>query len=207
MTDDAIYSLAEIDAGARKAIRGAGYPWGLAEEAGRAARWLTAWSEDGSRAIADHVRGLSGASPRLAAPEGMNGAADPILVGAAIVDRLPAAGQSSTFKNVTVSPLLIGIVGFAAEPMGLILTLDWQGGSVQVGNGGVSRRLDGLAWGPADLCVAAAIGSVTGGGRRIAMPVACDVWAVIERFAHETYVPASEESRALGAGAGLSDND
>jgi len=32
-------------------------------------------------------------------------------------------------------------------------------------------------------------------------------WATLNRFAHHTYAPASEASRLLGAGAGLSDND
>ena len=31
--------------------------------------------------------------------------------------------------------------------------------------------------------------------------------AELHRFAHRTYVPASEQSRSAGAGAGLSDND
>ena len=30
---------------------------------------------------------------------------------------------------------------------------------------------------------------------------------VLEELAHQTYVPASEESRLRGAGAGLTDND
>ena len=32
-------------------------------------------------------------------------------------------------------------------------------------------------------------------------------WQALCRLAHRTYVPASEESRARGAGAGSSDND
>jgi len=31
--------------------------------------------------------------------------------------------------------------------------------------------------------------------------------AVLTRFAHNTYAPATEASRLAGAGAGLSDND
>lgn len=33
------------------------------------------------------------------------------------------------------------------------------------------------------------------------------VWQALERLAHQTYVPASEASRKMGAGAGLVDND
>jgi hypothetical protein len=34
-----------------------------------------------------------------------------------------------------------------------------------------------------------------------------ETWESLNRFAHKTYAPATEESRLLGAGAGLSDND
>jgi len=34
-----------------------------------------------------------------------------------------------------------------------------------------------------------------------------DAWGALNQFAHRTYAPATEESRLLGAGAGLSDND
>jgi hypothetical protein len=40
-------------------------------------------------------------------------------------------------------------------------------------------------------------------------PVQVDdaVWAALQKFAARTYVPASEQSRLMGAGAGLLDND
>ncbi|SMY06637.1 hypothetical protein LOM8899_00764 [Flavimaricola marinus] len=37
--------------------------------------------------------------------------------------------------------------------------------------------------------------------------VLAEVWGPLERFAAQTYVPATEASRIAGAGAGLSDND
>ena len=37
--------------------------------------------------------------------------------------------------------------------------------------------------------------------------VADDVWNRLEELTYLTYAPATEESRVLGAGAGLSDND
>ncbi|NND22495.1 MAG: DUF3726 domain-containing protein, partial [Silicimonas sp.] len=40
------YSLNEVEATAKKAARGAGYPWGLAEEAAKATRWLCAHDID-----------------------------------------------------------------------------------------------------------------------------------------------------------------
>ena len=46
------WSLNELDAMARKAARGAGYSWGLAEEAGRATRWLAAAGLPGPMCLA-----------------------------------------------------------------------------------------------------------------------------------------------------------
>jgi hypothetical protein len=34
-----------------------------------------------------------------------------------------------------------------------------------------------------------------------------EIWEALGRFAHRTYVPATEASRLKGAGAGLTDND
>jgi hypothetical protein len=47
-----LFSLNEIEAQLRKAARGAGLPWGLAEEAGKAARWLAMHGIDGLPASA-----------------------------------------------------------------------------------------------------------------------------------------------------------
>ena len=40
-------SLNEVESLAKKAARGTGYPWGLAEEAAKASRWLAARGVDG----------------------------------------------------------------------------------------------------------------------------------------------------------------
>ena len=52
-----------------------------------------------------------------------------------------------------------------------------------------------------------------GGQIDVATPIrsraqpAPEAWATLNRLAHRTYAPATEESRLKGAGAGLSDND
>ena len=130
-------SLAEIDAMGRKAARGAGLPWGLAEEAGRAARHLAAWGLPGPEALA-------------------------ALVAAAALPAGPAAG-------------------------------DWAwAGSGRLG-GLAIRRVAGSAHAPRH---------ADAGAR----PVALATWRALDRYAHRTYAPATEASRA-GAGAGLTDSD
>ena len=49
------YSLGEIDSLARKATRGAGYSWGVAEEAGKAVRWLSAYGYPGAEILANYL--------------------------------------------------------------------------------------------------------------------------------------------------------
>ena len=50
------YSLNEMEATAKRAARGAGYSWGLAEEASKATRWLCTQGLDGAAELA-HVLG------------------------------------------------------------------------------------------------------------------------------------------------------
>ena len=50
-----IYSLSEIDAQCKKATRGAGFEWGHAEEAGKAARWLAKHELPGAALLAAYL--------------------------------------------------------------------------------------------------------------------------------------------------------
>ncbi len=45
------FSLNEVEVTSKKATRGAGYSWGLAEEAGKATRWLCAHELNGCGAL------------------------------------------------------------------------------------------------------------------------------------------------------------
>lgn len=49
------YSLSEIDSLAKKATRGAAYSWGMAEEVGKAVRWLSAYGFLGAEMLASHL--------------------------------------------------------------------------------------------------------------------------------------------------------
>jgi hypothetical protein len=91
-------------------------------------------------------------------------------------------------------------------------TLDWQGGSIAGAHDGGMR----VACEPGvnvvhDVTTAAGKTDQPCGAR---MPSAGmqwtsndEIWEALGRFAHRTYVPATEASRLKGAGAGLTDND
>jgi len=57
-------SLSEIDALARKAARGAGYSWGIAEEVGKSARWLSAYGFKGPEVLSEHLHVVADKSDR-----------------------------------------------------------------------------------------------------------------------------------------------
>ena len=215
-------SLAEIEAMGRKAARGAGLSWGLAEEAGRAARDLAARGLPGPEALAALLAETDGAAaahaPRLEDRPGdrclraTGRPLCPLAAGAALSDHahLVAAGCALSLGPVLRPVLLLPFLVRAARDLDLGISVTGEG--VQA-----AARPDGPAgtdWGWARARVlpglevrragppAAPPRAVRAGAR----PVALGVWRALDRFAHRTYVPASAASRS-GAGAGASDGD
>ncbi len=213
MSNNAVYSLAEIEAMARKAARGAGYPWGLAEEAGRGARWLCAWGQGGVEAVATHLGTLGGSEPDLSHQREETGGlhlTDAVLAGALIADHLAEGEASPIASGVILSPLLLGIVGAASEVAGFRVDLSSPEGTYRLGKGGPVLMSEKAEPATISVRVEQASGSETassGSAKQWAVSVDAAQWSVLEGYAHKTYVPATEASRALGAGAGLSDND
>jgi len=206
-------SLNEVEATAKRAARGAGYAWGLAEEAGKATRWLCANGQDG---VAELVRlldmGLASADAQHA-PAHLDGiwASDgtlcPLRSGALLSDcasRL--TGDRIEMAQVAVPLLLLPFAAGASRDLTSCVTITCDG-QAAVTDG---RHLSGETGFPAT----AAHVTIQLGGSLIephphksrATPDP-DKWDALNRFAHRTYAPATEESRQLGAGAGLSDND
>lgn len=205
-------SLNEAEALAKKAARGAGYPWGLAEEAGRAVGWLEARGLPGCGALAALLSGGGDATPPVIGGSVWRpaaGALCPIATGAALSDRAGLPGG----VPLEIGPIreVLLIVPFAAATAaaragGGTITLTWAGGAA------VTDGVDAEVTGPATVCCERL--AVTVGGR-IDTPAQCRSRAcpsqrdfdALSRFAGLTYAPATEESRAKGAGAGASDND
>ena len=52
------FTLAEVESYLRKAARACGLEWGIAEEAGKAARWLAAFNLPGPEIMLAHLRHL-----------------------------------------------------------------------------------------------------------------------------------------------------
>ena len=194
-----IYSLSEIDAQCKKATRGAGFEWGHAEEAGKAARWLAKHELPGASLLAAYL-------PQYAnAPEHFQGMC-PIAAGAAICDNGDAiVTQAVYFKQLAYPLLLLPYVAMLARERSLNLVISWDGERIVCNSAGIcileqSEPSTDVA---TDVCceVSGNKQQVRQGqmAKRTGQFIHESDWQVLAELAHHTYVPASEASR-LGAG-------
>lgn len=187
---DILLSYNEVSSTARKAASGAGLPHGVAEEIGQAAVWL---STRGLDAVEIVVRALSGSGPRT------------ILAGLAAIDALCCGEgpEEAALESADCSLLLLALAGVAAENTGLSLAVKQENGSL--------LPLDAACREPATnrLCLVRRGQGDTAEATLSSRPAATSeaAYAVALQLAAKTYVPASDLSRAMGAGAGTTDND
>jgi hypothetical protein len=214
------WSLNEIEALARKATRGAGYAWGLAEEAGRAARWTCAAGWPGALALAEVLTRNDQAPADTLGPQALRetwtasgGLLCPIVTGATLCDLAAdwAAGRTVTTGPVAWPLLLVPYMVWAADRTGAPLSLHWQGCTITRAERKTllddpGAALDCAQTDTVHLCATdARHGTVlTRLYRAAPMPHAV---TILDAFAQRTYAPETEASRLTGAGAGLSDND
>lgn len=202
------YSLNEIQSLAKKAARGAGFDWGLAEEAGVSVRWLCSLGLDGVGVFAD----LLGSEAPNTGPVSITepdwhaqGDASPVLTAAALMDSAERlkTWQSINIKSVSYPVLMAFAAVRMSRTLGCAVSMRWSDADIIAGETGdvvLCRRTQLMARGPFDVTVSLA---------HIAGPITAvqsrgeareENWNLLERFAHRTYAPATEESRLLGAG-------
>ena len=184
------WSLGEISSLVTKAARGAGHPWGVAQEVGAAVRWLGERGQPGAEACAQWLSGEEGACP--------------ITVGLGVLDQ--ARGQLPRDLGSIAAPMLIlpfVARSLAAEEARVVLV---DGVEVIVSPDAVD--VPGGLPVLARVQVADCAEHARVRERATRVPT-IDLRAldVLNAFANRTYAPATEASRLLGAGAGLSDND
>jgi len=212
-------TLAEAESSLRKAARAVGLDWGLAEEAGKAARWLAAFNLPGPEIALAQLERLAGVDYAAFAPkcgrepwQAAGGLLCPVVTGAALADRSAqmVAGKDYTLGRTAYPLLLVAILGQAARHHRVAFTTQWS--RVRVTCFGDGLQIQGER---ADLLLAEcdAVGcgrddAASVGMRPSTLAYEIDeaVYQRLDKLAFETYVPATEASRA-GAGAGLTDND
>lgn len=212
-------TLAEIESYLRKAARARGLDWGIAEEAGKAARWLGAFNLPGPETLFEHLQQLGGDEYDQFIPDcsldpwqAPGGLLCPIITGAALADRSAQMLDGHGFRlAATAYPLLLAAtVGQAARCHRRVFTTAWAGVRVSCFENGLSiagkrddlmlSRVESVTCRLDDLQQPQQLPST------LAYAIDPDVFKRIDRLAFQTYAPATEASRA-GAGAGLTDND
>lgn len=189
-------TLSEIRATCTKAARGAGCPWGMAEEAGIAARLLEAHGLPGVQALADLFD-----SPHSCACTGSTDAA--------------ACGLAQMVALSDAPPADMVTMGEIAGPLLLLSPLILDGGMWRLDwdNGAAGCGPDG-AWVTGEVPKVAVVTvrrskkdpdpCAPGWKSRAVSPAA---WATLETLAARTYVPESDASRTSGAGPDDSQSD
>lgn len=218
------FSLNEIEAMGKRAARGAGLPWGIAEEAGKAARWLTARGYPGAEQLADILTRNDKQLYAELAPVSVDGVWQassgrlcPLISGAALCDRAAEIAQGRVIElGRTAQPLLLAPCAAGAVKLtGVAIALAWDDVVLVLTPEGVAiegnrdaltaRSTDSVRCRrinePAAPVVPAPSSSVAG------RDVDATTWSRLATFAHRTFAPATEASRLSGAGAGLSDNN
>ncbi|EBA16857.1 hypothetical protein RSK20926_03594 [Roseobacter sp. SK209-2-6] len=213
------HSLNEIEAMSKRAARGAGLSWGLAEEAAKGTRWLAAFSFPGAEMLADLLT-LNDRLPALdfspavlsgtwAAPAGRM---SPLIAGAAMSDcavRMEA-GQVIEMENVSLPLLVVPFAAGAALRLGVPVSVTWEDARLTTDGQRlcVQGEREAILCSHASTLTCAAPAEMSGQSEPVMRAdVDPQAWEKLGEFAHRTYAPATEASRILGAGAGLSDND
>ena len=214
-------SLNEIRALATGAARGAGLPWGVAEEAGRAARWLEARGLAGLSALDGALERLSAADWRrcVPVPEGAvwraeSGEMEGLLAGMTLADRaggpLSFSGGSALVLAGVRRPLLaMPFLAGVAEVSGarLAVSLGARTPAIAIGPQSVSEAclaLAGLAFAETVRIEKSGDAAMPPDLLRLdgSIPVDGEVYARLAKRAALTHVPESAESRSRGAGTG-----
>ncbi len=215
------FSLNEIEAMGKRAARGAGLDWGIAEEAGKAARWLTAHGLPGPELLAELLTRNEGKSYAELAPvsvdgvwEAKSGQLCPLVAGAALSDRAAevAAGREFEFGSIAFPLLLAPYAACGARSRGAAIELSWSGVMLTISPDdglAVEGDIAAVAARTADYvhCRPAGKDTVTPPAGEPGRAVDAETWSRLSAFAHRTLAPATEASRLAGAGAGLTDND
>jgi len=215
-------SLNQIEHTVRKAVRGCGFDWGIAEEAGRAVRWLEWMNLDGIGSLFGALDAVKDVDMKglLISAEGQNWVSrasvmSPILAGPSLADSVGIDFAPICLHQLSRPLLAAGFIGAVLAPSDDPIFLQWPGVHLSVENTrlGVMGELENLTIECADKFFMSRQNDNVDGvfayrqGVTSSRAVSSDLWHELEAKAHLTYVEATDASRLAGAGAGLSDND
>ncbi len=207
-------SLNEVEATARKAVRGAGYSWGLAEEAGRATRWLCCQNIDGCMALANLLNEFDGVSSeeKIAKVEShewitTHKSMCALTMGASLSDFATSLHVTGlTMKRVCEPVLLLYFAAMVSMRKNTTVRVQWDSNVAvtdgkrlninapeMVNNSDVFIDFEHTLGATCELQSRAHTTRLT--------------WRTLNVYASRTYAPATEHSRMSGAGSGSANDN
>ena len=214
------YSLNQIEHTVRKAVRGCGFSWGLAEEAGRAVRWLEMTGLDGIELLTRHLPqldGSEGVGQSMVIGDGClrrtDGLLSPLAAGPTVGDLLYGVDQGVVqLEQVAAPMLLLGYAGNLAMQTGHSVVVTLAEREILTTAQGLSDC--NVIWPKTADMITITKNSNPPTGLSVTNPAVIQAREVdqrtmglLDQYVHRTYVEATEASRLSGAGAGVSDND
>ena len=207
------WSVGETRSLTVKAARGVGMPWGIAEEAGFALDWLVRHGAPGVTAMCRYLSFYATGIEQGRTPVTMPGTEGdgwvcPLGFGTALSDgaiNLPD-GEFRLREPMILIPFLAACAGSGA------VRLTIGDISIDISSDGFHSEMitHSLLIAEAECRIASIadndLPATTHPVNRVGSTMT-ECIAVLTRYAHNTYAPATEASRLAGAGAGLSDND
>jgi len=170
--------------------------WGLAEEAGFAVRWLEERGAPGAAALAGYLVQRQSYSTKTC----------PIAVGASVSD---SGTWKNTFPLRLYQPVLV--LPFLASVLDKeFVMLTWVDHRAIVNSSGICSVIsdESLCAGSHVCLVEETVNFPALSERHLRVPDERQQHVTtLGKIAHRIYAPATEESRAKGAGDGLTDND
>jgi len=211
------------------AARGAGYPWGLCEEAVVAARWLCSFELSGMQALLSlclrvDQQPLSTFTPQIEGTtwKPVSAGLCPLICGSALSDRaaLIAARSSITIESVMSPILLLPFVAQMSAISATSVQLSWNDFVLVCHADQIYANRDADDFD--QRCMNDDESATVALQMHIEPSSSMSEWSVrtdsrqnllpaclhkLQKLAQRTYAPNTEQSRLLGAGAGNSDND
>ncbi len=210
-----MYSLGEIETQCRKAARGVGLSWGLANEVGLVARHLMECNLPGPEAVLRSLKwidakGCDYKMEGVLSIEKINSPTNGLFLGLFFLDRVhDVIGKEICISQKIVGPL--ALVGFLLrlKKEKYWFLVEWSDCMIKLEKDGL--MLSGKNINPKfvqSVTIKICIGEVQPASLSLPktrLPV--EHWDVLTEMANRTNVPATEKSRLLGAGAGLNENE
>lgn len=218
-------SLNEVEQIARKAAKGNGLPWGVADEVAKSVRWLQAFGIDAISPFETVLRQLDHNHAQQYSSQTLNGiwqapskTLSPLLVGVSLSDCLGLLKvQRIVTAEIRYPILAAGFLGQAALRKRDALEIGWDDVVLKLYRNEmiVSGDMAKLTAAKAKSLYCQACSDMTFNNAKSQQmelhvgdtEVNAQAYQQLEVAVFKTYVEATEESRLHGAGAGLNDND